>query len=312
MANVFLTGASGFLGSHLALRLIHDGHRVTAAVRSSSNTGNIPEECSIVRVDFLDSSSLAPRLGGTSIIYHVAGATKGGSREEFDLANAGITRALVKASGEVCPDALFILVSSQSASGPSASGPVSHYGASKLLAEKAASVMNRWIIVRPPAVIGPGDPAARPLFRLASKGIFVSPANRGGFALVYVDDLVRLFASLPAIPDAEGRVLQPSYHELYTWKAFHALLERAADRRILHLRIPSLLLHFAGHLSELVSLFLRENPMITREKVKELLCCEWALEEGLTEDLTGWRPEVSVEDAVARTLEWAISCNPTA
>jgi nucleoside-diphosphate-sugar epimerase len=312
VANVFLTGASGFLGSHLAVRLIQDGHSVTAAVRSSSSTVNIPEECSIVRVDFLDSSCLASHLADVSLIYHIAGATKGRSREEFDLANAGVTRALVKAAEEACPDALFVLASSQSASGPSASGPVSCYGASKLLAEKAASVMGRWIVVRPPAVIGPLDPAARPLFRLAAKGLFVSPANRGGFALVFVDDLVRLFASLPAIPAAVGRILQPSYNELYTWKAFHALLEKAAGRRILHLRIPAFLLRLAGHTSEMVSLFTRENRMITREKVREFLCCEWVLDRGFTEDLTGWRPEVPIEDAVARTLEWAISCNPTA
>jgi nucleoside-diphosphate-sugar epimerase len=312
VANVFLTGASGFLGSHLARQLLLDGHTVTAAIRSSSKTGSIPEGCRTVRVDFSDPGDLAGRMAGTGVIYHLAGATKGRSREEFDLANAGVTRALVSAAADVCSDALFVFASSQSASGPGGRGPVSHYGASKLLAETVASTARRWVVVRPPAVIGPGDRASRPVFRMASRGLFVSPAGRGGFALVYVDDLVRLMAMLPSVPGAEGRILQPSYAELFTWRDFHSLLQQSAGRRVLHLRIPSPLVKLTGRMGELSALFTRENPMITREKVKELLCCEWTLEDGVTGDLTGWTPQVPVEDAVARSMEWAVtSCSRT-
>jgi nucleoside-diphosphate-sugar epimerase len=265
----------------------------------------------VVRVDFLDPDDLARHMAGTGVIYHVAGATKGRGREEFDRANAGITRAMVRAAETSCPGALFVLASSQSASGPGGGGPVSHYGASKLMAEEAVSSMSRRVIVRPPAVIGPGDAAARPVFRMASRGFFFSPAGPGGFALVYVDDLVRLMAMLPSHPSTEGTVLQPSYQRLFGWREFHGLLEGAAGRRVTHVRVPSPLVRLTGHLGELTALFGRESPMITRGKVREILCCEWQLEDGFTGELTGWRPEVPVEEAVARTMEWSTSCSRT-
>jgi nucleoside-diphosphate-sugar epimerase len=254
---------------------------------------------------------LADHLTGIGVIYHIAGATKGCSREDFDRGNAAVTRALVKAAAAVCPEALFVLASSQSAAGPGGTGPLSAYGASKLLAESAVGSMKRWMVVRPPAVIGPGDTASKSLFRLASRGLFLSPLNRGGFAMVSVHDLARLFALLPDCSAADGCILQPSWPELYTWKDFHRLLEGAAGRKILHVRIPAVLLHAAGCLTELTSVFTRESPMMTRGKVREFLCCDWELEDGTTGSLTGWQPEIPVQEAVRESLLWATSCNRT-
>ena len=53
------------------------------------------------------------------------------------------------------------------------------------------------------------------------------------------------------------------------------------------------------------------GPFVTRDKAAELLCCDWELEGGTTGELTGWRPEVPVEEAVARTYEWSTSCSRT-
>jgi nucleoside-diphosphate-sugar epimerase len=311
VANAFLTGASGFLGSHLAERLLADGHEITAALRGTSRARNVPAGCRVVRVDFENPRSIAGHLTDVDVIYHVAGTTKGRSREEFDRGNAAVTAALAKAAGHVCPEALFVLVSSQSASGPAGSGPLSAYGASKLLAEQAARAVRRLVIVRPPAVIGPGDTAARPVFRNAARGFFVSPATRGGFALVYVGDLARLLALLPSAEGVEGRTLQPSYDELFTWERFHGLLEGAAGKRVLHVRIPPVLVRLTGSLSELMSAFTRESPLVTRDKAAELLCCDWELEDGTTGELTGWKPEVPVDEAFSRTYEWSTSCSRT-
>jgi len=313
LANVFLTGASGFIGSHLVKKLIADGNQVTVALRSTSSTERVPECCSTVLVDFLNSSDLAPHLRGADVIYHIAGATKEGSQEKFDRANAAVTGTLVKAALSVCPEAHFILASSQSAAGPGNRGPISQYGVSKLNAEKILTAMHRWTVVRPPVVIGPWDYATEPVFRKASRGLFFSPRTEGGFALVYVNDLVRLFSMLAGLPGAEGIILQPSYPMLFTWRDFHTLLEEASGRRILHVRIPSFLLHLTGRLSEFTAAVTGKKPMITRHKIREILSSDWVLEDGLTERLTGWKPEVQVAEAFSKTMDWvkATACNQT-
>ena len=106
---VFLTGATGFVGGVLGRHLLSSGHRVKAALRGSSNADRVPVGCEVVRVDFLDPGSMAPHLEGVDVIQHVAGAVKARCQEEFDLANAASTAALVKAANTacVCPPCAF-------------------------------------------------------------------------------------------------------------------------------------------------------------------------------------------------------------
>ena len=141
--------------------------------------------------------------------------------------------------------------------------------------------------------------------KLALRGLFVSPwMNRGGFCLVYVRDLARLIAELPDYPDTAGRTLEPSYGRLFSWKDFHEILEKAAGRRILHLRIPPVLIHTAGFMSEALASLTGRTPFFCRDKCRELLANEWTVEEGLTHSLTGWEPAVPVEEAMERTFQW--------
>ena len=127
---VFVTGASGFVGRELARQLVSLGHQVTAAVRPTSDLTGIPEKCSVQAVDLQSAEDIARHLEGVRVIFHVAGAVKARSGEDFDRINAGTTAAIVSAADSVCPDALFVLTSSQAASGPCGTGPVTPYGRS--------------------------------------------------------------------------------------------------------------------------------------------------------------------------------------
>ena len=305
MNEIILTGASGFLGSHIAEILLDTGISAHVLLRQSSSLFNIPPECIVSRVDFMNPDSIGSALANADVIIHSAGATSAGSQEEFDRANGLITRNMLIARDKSASGALFIFISSQAASGPGGKGPVTDYGRSKLLGEYAVRDTENWIIVRPPAIFGPRDPASTPVLRLALKGLFISPwINRGGFALAYAPDLAQLIIHLPEFPEAVGKTLEPSYGRLFSWKDFHRLLQKASGRRILHLRIPAFLVHSAGFMSETLAAMTGRTPFFGRDKCKELLAHDWKLENGLTEEITGWKPAIPVEQALTETFSW--------
>ncbi len=300
-----LTGASGFIGSHVAGRLLGRGYSVKALLRKTSSTTGIPGGCDVTRVDFLDPESMAGPMEGCDTVIHCAGATSAGSREEFDRINALITANVLKARKKAAPEALFIYVSSQAAAGPSGNGPVTAYGRSKLLGEFAVRDSGNWMIIRPPAVFGPGDDASAPVMRAALKGFFFSPRIRGrGFPLVFVDDLADLVALLPERPGAMERILTPSYGRLFSWNDFHRLLQEASGRHIIHVRVPVPLVLAVALVSEAAAAISGRVPFFCREKCRELLAAEWKLEEGLTGRLTGWSPATPVRKALEKTLAY--------
>ena len=89
--NIFLTGVSGFVGRNLAGELIKKGHSVTAAVRSTSDVSLIPAECKVVEVNLESIQDVSLHLKNMEVVFHVAGAVKARSGEDFDRINAGLT-----------------------------------------------------------------------------------------------------------------------------------------------------------------------------------------------------------------------------
>ncbi len=305
MQKAFVTGVTGFLGGHLAPVLARCGWDVGSVCRGSSDTSGVPGCCRIERIDMLDPGSYSGSLAGCDAIFHLAGATSARSREAFDRSNAAVTAALLEARRLFAPEAMLVYVSSQSAGGPSGDRPMTPYGASKLLAESLVRKSRGWVIVRPPAVFGPGDDAMLPLFRQAARGFFLSPTGRGGFPLVYVKDLAEFLAGLPSVPEVAGRTLEPSYGRSFDWRDIHGLLQEAAGRRVLHLRVPPPLVLSAGWLSGTVGRFRGACPVFDLHKSRELLSRGWKVTDPAVVELTGWTPATPPEQAFASTMAWA-------
>src|SRR5229473_1597583 len=166
---VLLTGGSGFLGSWVAEQLAAEGHLVRALVRPASDRRALEK---LPGVQFApgaieDRASLAPAVDGVDAIVHVAGIVKARRPADFFAVNTQGTRNLLDAALERGGLKRFVYVSSLAAMGPSADGqpvhegaeprPVTHYGRSKLEAERsvmAASDRLPVTVIRPPLIYG--------------------------------------------------------------------------------------------------------------------------------------------------------------
>ncbi len=300
---IFLTGASGFVGRNLAKQLIASGHAVTAAVRSSSDISKIPEQCSVVTVDLYSVKSLSQHLVGIEAVFHVAGAVKARSGEDFDKINAGLTAALVNAVKIQNPNILFILASSQAAAGPGDNGPQSSYGRSKLLAEQVVTSLSRYIIIRSPAALGPDDNETKSFYNWARKGITVTLGNNDvRFCIISISDLSVFMAKLLEKPKAIGKILQPSYPKLVSWKEIHKSMEKATGRKILRIPVPSCCVYTAGFLAELLASFTKSRLLLDREKAKDITSSKWLNKQDEVENITGWKPELSLDETIRRAV----------
>ena len=73
MSIILVTGASGFLGSHIVQRLAERGERVRALVRRSSDTTYLEEHGAELAIgDVTDQRSLAAAFEDVDTVYHAA------------------------------------------------------------------------------------------------------------------------------------------------------------------------------------------------------------------------------------------------
>ena len=192
---VAVTGASGFIGSHL---VEHFAARSTDVVT--------------VRRPFAQPT-LLEALRQAGAVVHLAGVVSAVRDDDYMAANVDGTRAVAEAARVA--GVPMILVSSLAAAGPAPPraprseddppAPINVYGRSKLLGERAIAAVDglQWTILRPGVVYGPRDRALLPLFRFAARGLLplVGRAD-AAYTFVHVSDLVRAIAAAVDHPAA--------------------------------------------------------------------------------------------------------------
>ena len=201
----FVTGGTGFVGSHLVDHLLQRGSEVRCLVRDRSSLSWLQgKPVTLVEGDLDSEAIIRDVASGTDAFFHLAGATGAPSREQYFKVNADGSRKMARAALEAAePPGVFIYLSSLAAVGPGLSGevltegrpprPVTDYGRSKLEGERILSGMGPLPLVtlRPPAVYGPRDRELLPIFKLASKGFLPIMNPAANLSLVHVEDLVR-------------------------------------------------------------------------------------------------------------------------
>lgn len=312
---VFLTGGTGFVGGHAARKFLSEGWRVKALVRRPDRPGRLPREAEIVAGDMLDEKGYLRAMEGCEAVLHVAGLTKARTLEEYRRANSFATATLARSAAAACPQAMFVLVSSQAAAGPSRGKPVregdgcrpvSWYGISKLEGERAVEELRRgpWCAVRPCVVYGPGDRGLLQLFTVVGRGW--APILAGGqrrIQLLAVEDLARILFAAANRPDLDRRrgfaaadtvTMEDLVLEI-------ARLRKPAARRV---PVPAAAVRLAGWLESLRESLTGRSRPFNLDKAREILASDWICDPApfLSDlDITGlthWR------QGVLETCRW--------
>ena len=305
MSSIFLTGGTGFLGSHLADALVGAGHRVTASVRRTSDTRRI-DRLGLEKVE-LDLGRGSAGLRGHEVVVHCGALTRARDEARFMAVNATGTSRLAEAAAEAGVRR-FIFISSLAARGPDGSGgPVSPYGRSKAVAEEALAGIGGpmdVVVLRPGGVYGPRDSDLLPLFKLASRGWTVIPRSSAPLQPVYVADVVSaVLAALACAPAPDPLPIASS--ESASWGDVAGALGAAVERPGRVVRVPPAVFLTVGFASELGARLTGSAPAMDRRRARDLSVHAWSCDIGPSRrHLDPWRPRVGLRAGLARTAAW--------
>ncbi len=311
-----VTGATGFVGSHVAEALHRRGAEVTVLARSLRRAEALRSlGLRVLEGDLHTSGALERAAEGQEVIFHVAGVVAALDEAGYLRANVEGTANLVRAA-ERAGGSRFVLVSSMAAAGPARPGkphdgsepprPVTAYGRSKLAAEQVViSSGLSWTIVRPPTVYGPRDREVLKVFRLARLG--VAPVfGRGEQELTAVHgaDLAEALVAAGAAAAAVGKIYYACHRQVFTSAGFVRAVAAAMGRRTAVLPVPQLLGRALLSLTEAGARLTRSPTILTRDKANEFFQPAWTADPGPLETDTGWRAGHDLESGLGDTYRW--------
>jgi nucleoside-diphosphate-sugar epimerase len=327
MANVLITGASGFIGSFLVEEGLKRNYEVYAGIRRTSSKEYLKDpRIHFAEFDFSSVEKITKTLSDLKdqnirfeYIIHNAGLTKAQKKEEYSKVNYLNTRNFIEAlqhTGMV-PEK-FIFMSSLAAYGPGdpktmepvrlkdTPRPIELYGKSKLEAETyiTSLVDFPWLIFRPTGVYGPREKDYYVFFQTINRGMetYIGRAKQV-LTFIYVRDLVRvIYDSLPSA------VIRKAYFvtdgKEYDTELFSAITKRHLNKKTVRLVFPPSVVKGIAFSLEKFMGFFGKIPTLNTDKYNVMSSTNWRCEvEPLQHDFN-FVAQYDLDKGVKETVEW--------
>jgi dihydroflavonol-4-reductase len=317
---VLVTGASGFVGSHIADRLIESGHDVRALVRSTSSHRWLKgKPVEIVDGVLTQPESLKDAVADVEAVVHVAGVTASKTKQGFFEGNQLATRGLLDAVRKYNPNIdRFIQCSSQTATGPSLDGepvteltpphPITAYGQSKRAAEEECERARNDFpvtILKLPAIYGPRDSAILTVFQTVDKRLKpLIGLNDKRVNLLHAGDVaegVRLSLEHPA---AKNETYFIAGEQQHTWLEVSNLMADILNKKGITIRLPHAVVYAVAGMSELFSIFRKQPSVLNWEKGRDMVQENWTCSAEKAKRELGYSQRISLEEGIRDTVEW--------
>jgi nucleoside-diphosphate-sugar epimerase len=318
---VLLTGANGFVGSHVLECLMAKRVTTTVLLREHSDRQFIEPLLKHVEVragSVTEPATLRGALAGITHVIHCAGKTKALRVAEFDAVNRQGTRLLVEAIHQQRSTAQrLVFISSLAASRPATasaparedepSAPVTEYGRSKVAAEREVREGCRaeFVILRPAAVYGPRDRDFLTLFKAVRAGF--CPRFDGGrqqLSLVFAKDLAEATVACLSHPASAGKVLNVASPEVVTARALAEQVAELLGRRPFSPSLPGAMLWPICLMAEVAAGLSGRPGILSLGKYPELRAPGWVCDPRRLRDEIGFTCATPLRQGLAETLNW--------
>jgi len=331
MSRAFVTGASGFIGSHLVSALVSRGDEVRCLVRPTSQVAHLNQlGVELVLGDLSKPEDLREPIAGADAVYHLGGVTCALRKADLMRVNGNGTRCVAQACAAQDRPPVLILVSSLSAAGTSWRGrsrtewdpprPISNYGRSKRAGERAGEAVADRVpttIIRPGIVFGPRDRDVLSIFLTVAKaGVHVIPGfRRQPVSLIHVCDLVEIILRAA---DGGTRIGRPGGNDNHppgyyfacdgehpSYAELGKLVGRAVGRdTVMLIHFPEPMLWIAAAGNELTARLRGRPDVFNFDKIREATAGDWrCCPEAVLAELQFSPPE-SLAVRLFQTAQW--------
>jgi dihydroflavonol-4-reductase len=315
---VLVTGATGFVGSHLVDELLWKGYEVKALIRTNSDLRWLSGkgvEC--IEGDLLEKRKL-PSLKGFAYIFHLGEETNVQHRRGLYRASQKRTERLIAAAQKIRGLKRFVYLSSQAAAGPSPPEraqteddppmPVSPYGKSQLAAEETVFNCRDKVpitILRPCPTYGPRDAYLFEYFKAISRGHFPMLGNEPiSLSFCYVEDLIQALMLSITRDHPSGEVFFVSDGEKYALDFFADVVSSALKVKLRKIHIPRWAARFYAVAADGWGIMRRGPALFHRGKRAQASQRNWVCDITKAKKMLGFRPRFRLEAGVKVTLRW--------
>lgn len=317
---ILITGITGFIGRHLAERLLDQGALVRGLSRSPERAAEpVAARAEIVRGDLLDPPSLRSAVEGCRVVYHCAAEVgERAARQRLMDVNVQGTEHLVSAALEAGVRR-FVHISSCAVYGspqllgidesfPLQTG-ASDYHDSKVRAEAVVwkAIAGRdlpAVIARPSQVYGPRSVnfTVRPVKAIRSGRMILIDRGRHFCKPIYIDDLIDGLLACAEAERAIGEAFNLTNDEPVPWRVFFGGYAAMMGKR----RLPSIPYSLAWPLAVATEIWAKlrgSQPHLNRRTVASLRSTN-SFSNRKARRMLGWEPKVSLEEGMRRTRAW--------
>ncbi len=307
MPTALVTGATGFIGSHLVDLLLERGYRVSVTLRPTSRLRWL-EGKPVGRVEADLGRPL--RLPACDVLFHVAGVLQADSWGAYLAGNRDVSRHAV----EGAETGRFVHVSTLAVTGPGEGvdertpcAPISLYGRSKWEGERA--VWERRdrapvTVIRPPVVYGPRDTGLLDLYRTVARGVRPQVGADKRLSAIHVRDLVEGMAAAAESPRGANEVFFLAHPEPCATSELLDLVERGLGSRALRVALPDRVVRLLGAVSEDGARLLGKRTLFNRDKALEMTQPAWTCSPARARELLGWEARIPLDRGLPETLGW--------
>jgi nucleoside-diphosphate-sugar epimerase len=323
-----VTGASGFIGSHIAERIARKGEHVRCLVRPTSDVSFLRSiGAEVVYGDITDAPSLTAALRGADCVYHAAAfVSEWGPWERFRIVTINGTRNMLKAAAaagvrrflHVSTDGVYRLRDlhrgvDEDSPLEAQFGPLDYYRRSKTAAERIANRFGESgsldvRIVRPALVLGERDAAMMPglIAFLKSRAAAIVGSGNNRLPVIYAGDVAEICVLATGTDDVTGKIFNAVNPEPVTQLDLYQAVAEATGLKVPRRKIPFRLLYALAAGMEGTARIRggAHRPELTRFGIN-LVGLDYRESASKTIQELGWKPEATMAEAVARSVEWS-------